>query len=159
MNPFKARRREFIRRYFPFPHALETAIRASEPGALEIHLIGPNALEQLRRFDRPEEIFRILDRQGFCRHYNWSYSFDEDTRIYDWCCLRWIRTVGLWVHFEFLQVYRPDFPLDKQEMDQASWDFFFARRKTILAHFLGGRLVGHAREEDFTSLLVDLREG
>lgn len=158
MNPFKAERTEFIRRYFPYPAALEKAIEASDPVCLNTHLSGEDPLDRMQRFDRPERLYKILDEYGFNQHFNWSYEYEPDSLLFDWCSLYWSRGIGLWVHFEWMTIECMTDALIDIDMDDDSWNFLFGRRKLILAHFMGGLLIEHFKEEDFSRLLIDRRE-
>lgn len=119
-------------------------------------LCGEDPLLKLNRIDRPQRITRLLETTGYCRHFNWSYTFDDIYEITDWCALSWKPGTGLRVHFESLDIHNVQNPfLDVCWCEEAR-EFLFSKRKIILTHFCGGQLIQHFREEDF---FAQLQEG
>lgn len=151
----KSRRQDFLRQYFPFPASLEFAIRHSEPTSFFSEFVKPDPLQHLQRYDRSDRLIKLLEKYGYNKHYNWSYKYNHNHSLNDWCSLFWLPGKGLMVHFEFMNIGSDtNISQETVEMCAPAWEFLFEKRKIILSSFCGGRFVDKFRIEDFTVILI-----
>ncbi len=151
----KSPRQEFLRKHFPFPVSLEFAIRQSEPASFVTEFVKPDPLQHLQRYDRPDRLIKLLEKYDYNKHYNWSYRYNDNHSLNDWCSLFWLPSKGLMVHFEFMNIISDnEISQETAEMSSPAWEFLFEKRKIILSSFCGGTFVDKHRLEDFCVVLI-----